>query len=80
VTDSSSLPDGLYVGATPEANSPADKVHMFLGDRIDKLDGTDVSTVPDACDILGSKTAGDQLKVTGQQLDGKAFEVTIKLT
>jgi S1-C subfamily serine protease len=79
ITGSSSLPDGLYVGAEPEANSPADRANMFFGDRIDELDGTAVATVPDACDILGSKSAGDQLKVTGQQLDGTTYEITIKL-
>ncbi len=79
VTGSSSLPDGLYLGAEPEADSPADRAHMFFGDRIDELDGTAVATVPDACDILGSKAAGDQLKVAGQQLDGTPFVINIKL-
>jgi len=79
VVDSSSLQDGLYVGTSPEASSPADRIGMVLGDRIDRLDGQPVATVPDACDILASKASGDRLKVTGQQLDGRTFEVTMKL-
>jgi S1-C subfamily serine protease len=73
-----SLNNKLYVIGV-DANSPADKAGMLFGDRIDKLDNTEVANVPDVCDILGSKTAGDSLKVEGQQLDGRFYTTTLRL-
>ena len=70
--------DGLYV-ISVEANSPADKGRMLFGDRIDKIDNTAVEGIPDVCDILGSKTAGDSVKVSGVELDGDLYTTTIKL-
>jgi S1-C subfamily serine protease len=73
-----SLNNKLYVIGV-DANSPADKAGMLFGDRIDKIDNTEVANVPDVCDILGSKTAGDSLKVEGQQLDGRFYTTTLRL-
>jgi S1-C subfamily serine protease len=72
------LNNDLYVLGV-DANSPAERADMLFGDRVDKLDNTAVETIPDVCDILGSKSAGDSLKVTGQQLDGRFFTTTIRL-
>ena len=52
---------------------------MLFGDRIDKVDNTGVEGVPDVCDILGSKAAGDSVKVAGVELDGSPYTTTIKL-
>jgi S1-C subfamily serine protease len=68
----------LYVSGV-DANSPADREGMLLGDRIDELDGTVVGSVPDACDILASKSEADSVKVAGQQLDERVYTVTIGL-
>ena len=38
-----------------------------------------MQNVPDVCDILGSKAAGDNLKVTSVQADGTPFTITVKL-
>lgn len=72
------LNNDLYVLGV-DANSPADKARVFFLDRIDELDGTAVQNVPDVCDILGSKAAGDNLKVTGVEADGTPFTITVKL-
>jgi S1-C subfamily serine protease len=79
VSGSSVLSDGLYVAGV-DANSPADRAKMLVLDRIDEVDGTQVASVPDVCDILGSKAAGDSLKVSGQEFaSGKFFTTTIRL-
>ena len=72
------LDNGLFV-ISVDSNSPADKGHMLFGDRIDKVDNTGVGGVPDVCDILGSKAAGDSVKVAGVELDGSPYTTTIKL-
>ena len=72
------LNNGLYV-ISVASNSPADKGRMLFGDRIDKIDDTGVEGVPDVCDILGSKAAGDSVKVAGVELDGSPYTTTIKL-
>jgi S1-C subfamily serine protease len=72
------LNNDLYV-ISVEANSPAEKGGMLFGDRVDELDNTAVENIPDVCDILGSKSAGDSVKVGGQQLDGRTYTTTIKL-
>jgi S1-C subfamily serine protease len=73
-----SLNNDLYVTAV-DANSPADRAHFLFADRIDKIDNTTVQNVPDVCDILGSKTAGDRLKIEGQEADGTFFTTTLRL-
>jgi len=75
----SNLNDKLYVIGV-DANSPADKAGMLFADRVDELDNTVVQNVPDVCDILGSKSAGDSLKVQGREfVSGKNFVTTIRL-
>jgi hypothetical protein len=63
-----------------ELNSPADKAGMLFADRVDELDNTVVGNAPDVCDILGSKSAGDSLKVQGQEfVSGKNFVTNARL-
>ena len=78
LTPIESLNNDLYVIGV-EANSPAEKGRMLFGDRVDELDDTAVENIPDVCDILGSKSSGDSVKVRGVELDGSAYVTTIKL-
>ena len=78
LTPIESLNNDLYV-ISVEANSPAEKGRMLFGDRVDELDDTAVENIPDVCDILGSKSAGDSVKVGGVELDGSPYVTTIKL-
>ena len=78
LTPIADLNNDLYV-ISVEANSPADKANMLFGDRVDELDNTAVENIPDVCDILGSKSAGDSVKVGGVELDGSGYTTTIKL-
>jgi S1-C subfamily serine protease len=72
------LNNDLYVLGV-DATSPADNGRLLFLDRIDELDGTVVENVPDVCDILGSKSPGDSMKVTGQEADGDAFTINVRL-
>ena len=78
LTPIESLNNDLYVIGV-EANSPAEKGRMLFGDRVDELDDTAVENIPDVCDILGSKSSGDSVKVRGVELDGSAYVTTIRL-
>jgi S1-C subfamily serine protease len=51
-----------------DSGSPADESKLFYGDAITEIDGTRVETVPDVCDIVGSKGPGDKIKVRGVSL------------
>jgi S1-C subfamily serine protease len=72
------LNNELYV-ISVDANSPADRAELVFGDRVDELDNTAVKNVPEVCDILGSKAAGDRLKVAGVVLDGRSYTTTVRL-
>ncbi len=72
------LNNKLYV-VSVDSNSPADRANLVFGDRVDELDGTAVQDVPDVCDILGSKSAGDRMKVGGIVLDGRTYTTTVRL-
>jgi putative serine protease PepD len=72
------LNNDLYVLGV-DSNSPADKANMLFGDRVDEIDNTQVESIPDVCDILGSKAKGDSVKVSGQQLDQQFYTTTIRL-
>jgi S1-C subfamily serine protease len=54
----------LFVqGVDPD--SPADRANLAYGDAIFEVDDTPVATVADVCDIVGSKSSGDRLKIAG---------------
>ena len=62
--------------------SPADRARLIFGDAVTRVAGTPVTTVPEVCDILGSKGPGDSVKVSGNSfaLEGApAYTVTVKL-
>jgi S1-C subfamily serine protease len=55
--------DALVVGRI-KSGSPAAKRALTSGEVLLKLDGTPISTVPEMCSILNSKSSGDSLEVT----------------
>ncbi len=66
--DLAALPDelggpGLFM-LSVASGSPAAEEKFRPGDVVYALDGTPVQTLPDVCEILGSKGSGDQLAVT----------------
>ena len=72
--------DFLFVQAV-DAGSPAAEAALIFGDAIVEIDDTPVASIPDVCDILGSKAEGDQIKVAGVTIQtGDAFAVNVKLT
>jgi S1-C subfamily serine protease len=63
-----------------DAGSPADRANLIFGDAIVEVDDTPVTSVPELCDILGSKAAGDQIKVTGVTIQTSTpFTVNVRL-
>ena len=64
--------EGLFVtGVDPD--SPAERANLEFADVILEVDDTKVTSVADACDIIGSKSAGDRLKISGISLRQQAF-------
>ena len=60
----------LVVGRV-KAGSPAAKRDLINGEVILSLDDTPISTVPEMCAILNSKSSGDTLKV--ESIPGTAW-------
>ena len=64
--------DFLFVtGVDP--NSPAERANLAFGDAVFEIDDTEVGTVAEACDIIGSKSSGDRLKITGLNVPTRKF-------
>ena len=65
-----------------DSGSPADEANLVYGDVLTEVDGTKVETIPEVCDILGSKSPGDRVKVQGVSLGttpARAFQVSVRL-
>ena len=65
-----------------DSGSPGDAARLIFGDVVSRVADTPVTTVPDVCDILGSKGPGDRVKVSGTSLAVTGFPdytVTVKL-
>ena len=62
-----------------DPNSPAERANLHSATRIVEIDDTEVGSVADACDIIGSKCSGDRLKVTGLQLDERVLHRPVRL-
>ncbi len=50
-----------------DPNSPAERANLAFGDAVFEIDDTEVGSVAEACDIIGSKSSGDRLKITGSE-------------
>lgn len=78
---------GKTRGGTPylfvigvDANSPAERAQLRFGDLVAEIDNTAVGTVAEACDIIGSKSSGDRLKISGvDAATGRIFTVRARL-
>jgi S1-C subfamily serine protease len=78
---------GLYVRKS-QPGSPARKALVVYGDLVTALNGQPVRTLGDVCDILQSKSPGEEVRVSGIQINSgrtlssvlRRFTVTMKLT
>ena len=58
---------------------PSGRTSQF-GDAIVEIDNTRVKNVADTCDIIGSKSSGDRLKIVGLgRLNGTVFTIRARL-
>jgi S1-C subfamily serine protease len=73
------ISDGLGVdGVDPD--SPAERAGLRPGHVVQALDDTPVATVADVCDIIGAKSSGDRLKISGVWFrDGSPFTFRARL-
>ncbi len=56
-----------------DPNSPAERANLAFGDAVLEIDDTKVGSVAEACDIIGSKSSGDRLKVSGLSVPTRRF-------
>jgi S1-C subfamily serine protease len=56
----------IVTGVDP--NSPAERGKVEVADTINEIDDTPVNSVADVCDVIGSKSSGDRLKISGETL------------
>ena len=56
-----------------DSGSPADDAKLIFGDVVTDVADTPVTTIPEVCDILGSKGPGDKVKVSGASLAVSGF-------
>jgi S1-C subfamily serine protease len=56
-----------------DPNSPAERSNLTFGDAVFEIDDTEVGSVSEACDIIGSKSSGDRLKITGLNVPSRKF-------
>jgi S1-C subfamily serine protease len=62
-----------------DANSPAEKAKLVTADTVEQVDDTPVSTYADVCDIIGSHSSGDRLKISGETLfASRYFNYTVR--
>jgi S1-C subfamily serine protease len=67
----------IVLGVDP--NSPADRANLVFGDAVTEIDDTKVNSVADVCDIVGSKSSGDRLKVSGLTVvAGRVLPYTVR--
>ena len=79
--------DGLYVRKS-QPGSPARKANVLYGDLVTAINGQPVKTLGDVCDILQSKSPGEEVRVTWVQINsgrtvssiGNRGTTTMKLT
>jgi serine protease Do len=73
----SGTPFLLVDGVDPD--SPADRAGLQYNDAIHHLDDTRVATMRDVCDIIGSKSSGDRLKIEALRETGGDVTVRARL-
>ena len=57
----------LFVDSV-DPNSPAENAKLVSTDTVEEVEGSPVKSISDLCDIIGSHSSGDRLKIAGETL------------
>lgn len=71
-------PIGVIVTSVAEG-SPAEKCGIRSGDRLVRLDGRAITEITDVIEYVGSRSAGDELKI-GLRREGRELTLSAKLS
>ncbi len=60
--------DGMFVLGS-DTGSSAQEANIIFGDLVTSIEGASVTSMKDACEVLESKSTGDEVKVRGRYLN-----------